>query len=354
MGAVTGFLGLGGGQNGTGVDGPQSANLANPVDQGQINQSYNQVQGSLAGQQALLQALQAQGGLGNQSQVYQQLQGVAGGAGPNPAQAQFQQNINQLAAQQAGALAGVKGLSPATAARMIAMQAGSAGQNAAAAAAANQAQQQLGALQAAGAMANQQAANQIGATNAFTEANLANQNQLLNSVAQTNNALVNNQSSMNTSNAALAGQMIGAQKGFIGGGLNAAGMAVSPKSAFSQAGGTFANGGMVEPKSAFGRHLMAKGGEVPALVSPGEVYVPPHVVQQYAQGDVDAGEMLKKGERIPGVAPVKGDSYANDVVPKNLAPGGVVIPRSATQTKNPERSAADFVAAVLAKKGVRK
>ena len=45
-----------------------------------------------------------------------------------------------------------------------------------------------------------------------------------------------------------------------------------------------------------------------------------------------------------------GNSYSNDKVPALLSEGEVVIPRSVMQSREPARSAADFVAKVLAKR----
>jgi hypothetical protein len=70
-------------------------------------------------------------------------QQATGMGGPNPAQAQFDQNINQIAQQQAGAIASQKGISPALAMKMIADQGANAQQNAAGQAATMQAQNQL-------------------------------------------------------------------------------------------------------------------------------------------------------------------------------------------------------------------
>lgn len=93
----------------------------------------------------------------------------------------------------------------------------------------------------------------------------------------------------------------------------------------------------------------ADGGKVPAMVSPGERYLPPKEVQAVKAGK----NPMHAGEKIPGEAKVKGakDSYANDVVPKTLEAGGLVLPRSVTQSKNPEWAAHAFVRAHMAKGG---
>lgn len=93
----------------------------------------------------------------------------------------------------------------------------------------------------------------------------------------------------------------------------------------------------------------AKGGKakkkIPAMVSPGETYLKPGQVKQVAKG----ANPLKVGERIPGKPKVPGNSYANDVVPKKLDAGGVVIPNSVMQSSDPAHNAYKFVQAVMAK-----
>ncbi len=105
-------------------------------------------------------------------------------------------------------------------------------------------------------------------------------------------------------------------------------------------------------------HMMAKGGSVqrfalggpvPALVSPGEKYLPPQAVEKVKQG----ANPLAMGQTIPGKPKVSGskNSYANDTVPATLEEGGIVLPRSVTQSKNPQWAAHKFVSAILAKQG---
>lgn len=93
----------------------------------------------------------------------------------------------------------------------------------------------------------------------------------------------------------------------------------------------------------------AEGGKVPALVSPGEVYLDRGAVEKVAKG----ADPIKSGEKIPGDAKVKGDknSYANDTVPKTLEEGGIILPRSVTQSKNPHWAAHKFVSQLMAKNG---
>lgn len=92
----------------------------------------------------------------------------------------------------------------------------------------------------------------------------------------------------------------------------------------------------------------ARGGKVPALVSPGEVYLSPDKAKAVAQGKADP---IKDGEKIPGKPKVGGakDSYANDTVPKTLEEGGIVLPRHVTQSKDPAAAAHKFVSAIMAR-----
>ena len=118
-----------------------------------------------------------------------------------------------------------------------------------------------------------------------------------------------------------------------------------------------ASGGKVMsgPKSNAGKMMMrmAQGGKVPALVSPGEKYLPPKAVEEVAKGKKEA---IKAGHTIPGKPKVGGakNSYANDTVKKTLDSGGIILPRSVTKAKDPKAAAHKFVQAILAKQGLRK
>lgn len=92
-----------------------------------------------------------------------------------------------------------------------------------------------------------------------------------------------------------------------------------------------AEGGDVHPpefqgphKSHIANYLMNKGGKVPALVSPGEVYLSPDQVEKVVKEDADP---LKIGQKFKGKAKVKGDSKKNDFIPADLEEGGVVVDR---------------------------
>lgn len=96
--------------------------------------------------------------------------------------------------------------------------------------------------------------------------------------------------------------------------------------------------------------MAAQGGKVPAMVSPGERYLPPSEVSAVKEGKKNP---MEAGEKIPGKPKVGGakNSYANDTVPKDLDEGGLVLPRSVTQSKHPHWAAMKFVQAHMAQGG---
>jgi hypothetical protein len=100
-----------------------------------------------------------------------------------------------------------------------------------------------------------------------------------------------------------------------------------------------------------GSNNFAKGGKVPALVSPGEKVIPKHEVAKVAQGKKDA---MEAGKTVPGKARVKGakNTEVNDTVPATLNEGDIVLPRSVTQSKNPHWAAHSFVSAIMKRKGL--
>jgi hypothetical protein len=93
----------------------------------------------------------------------------------------------------------------------------------------------------------------------------------------------------------------------------------------------------------------ARGGKVPALVSPGEIRIHAKDVKKVAAGK----KSPLSGEKLaPHVKPKIGgakNSYANDTIPKNLNEGDIILPRSVTQSKNPHWAAHKFVSAIMAK-----
>lgn len=235
--------------------------------------------------------------------------------------------------------------------RQAAQQGANIQQQAAGQGATMQANQSLGALNQLGGIAGQQAGQLAAATGANTGAQQNEQAQLLNSIAGVNSANVQNQASINQANAALqAGQnsMVGNVISGVAGGIGAALQK--------------AEGGMIHKYAAGGNvqsnHIvdyfneatpMAQGGKVPALLSPGEKYLPPQAVEAVKQG----ANPMEAGKTIPGKPKVSGakNSYANDTVKAELDEGGIVIPRSVTQSSKPDAKAEAFVRAVLAKQG---
>lgn len=320
---------------------------ARGADPQQLQTAYNQTQQSIADQAAFVNALQAQNGVGNQQNVFQQqqalagqLQNVANGQGPNPAQNMLNQATGQNVANQAALMAGQRGASANTGliARQAAQQGAATQQQAVGQAATMQSQQQLAALgqlqqqqaNMAG-LANQQVGQQQNAISNLGQQSLQQQSNLLG--LQTN---------ANSANAGVQAEVARGQMNLLGNITGSIGSAIG-----------LAEGGEVKsrPQSMTAKHIlgMAEGGKVPALVSPGEKYLDPNDVKK-----VEAGaNPMQVGEKIPGKPKVAGarNSYANDTVPKQLDEGGIVLPRSITQSKDPQKAAADFVAAVLAKKG---
>lgn len=105
-----------------------------------------------------------------------------------------------------------------------------------------------------------------------------------------------------------------------------------------------------EGGTAMGQSMKAaEGGRVPAMVSPGEKYLTPKDVKK-----VEAGaDPLAVGKTVPGKPKVGGakNDYANDTVKTTLEEGGIVLPRSVTQAKDPAGKAHAFVSALMAQKG---
>lgn len=90
---------------------------------------------------------------------------------------------------------------------------------------------------------------------------------------------------------------------------------------------------------------MAEGGQVDAMLSPGERYIPPKDVRKIKAG----AHPMSVGRTIPGKPKVGGatDNYDNDTVPAKLQEGGVVLPRSVTQSPDAAKKADIFVEAIF-------
>ncbi len=249
---------------------------------------------------------------------------------------------------------------------------------------AGQAQNQIGnqftGNQAAANQANAIANQQIAGTTANTAANQSAQQQALNAVAGLNSANVSQQGNVNQANAAITNAVIPGQQGLIGGLLNGAGAAIKT---FLAEGGEvqkFAEGGISseevapvavnQPASSFAQFLKGfQSNQAPAPAANNEVaQINPNAVpasSKLNEGAANFGSALTNlagaalaasgGKVIPKnekeKAKVKGDSYTNDTVPALLSAGEIVLPRTVTQSKNPVRNSADFVAKVIAKRG---
>lgn len=279
-------------------------------------------------QQAFAQAVGAQGGLQKQLDQYNQFGNIAAGQGPNPAQNMLNQATGQNVANQAALMASQRGAGANVGlmARNAAQQGSAIQQNAVGQAATMQAQQALAAQQAQANMANQMAAQQANAQGAYTNAALGQQSNVMGAAGQYNQQ----QAQMRQAQLQMQGNVLGGVAGAVGTGMMMA-----------------AEGGPVA-KSHVAQYF-ANGGSVPALVSPGEKYLSPSDVKRVEQG----ANPMNVGETIPGKPKVGGatNSYANDTVKKTLKEGGIVIPRSVTQAKNPDKAAEAFVNAILARKG---
>ena len=314
----------------------------------QAEEQYANAQKGLGYQEDFLKALQAQNGIQNQSNVYNQLAGVANGTGPNPALAQLNQQTSNNIASQAALMAGQRGAStnPALIARMAAQQGGNLQQQAVGQGATLQAQQALNALNQMGGIAGQQVANQGNATTGYSQAAQSEQAQILGAIANQNNA----QAGINKARQEAAAQMVGNVTGAAGA---VAGMAhggqveMAPRATADNAAGPRSHAAKFL-KEMFSQDSikMADGGMVPVKLSPGEIYLPPETAQAAAEGKADP---IKEGKKVPGKAKVKGDSLKNDTYNTSLEEGGIVIPRSVVNSKDPHKAAAEFVAAHLSK-----
>lgn len=220
---------------------------------------------------------------GQQQQLAQTLQQQIQGGGPNLAQTQLQSATQQANQQAAGLIGAQRGMSPALAARQILNQQAANTQGAANQSAQLQQQQQLAAQgQLAGVLAQQ---GQLENQQVGTLGQLSNQQNQLNLQAQT----ANQQAANNAFNP------LGALSG-LGQGA-------------TSLGGTLSN-------VAGGAAGYSEGGQVDAMVSPGERIFKPG--ENYDDG----------GMVVPGDPRVPGDSPTNDTVPASLPVGSVVVPRT--------------------------
>lgn len=362
IGAIGGFISslMSGGS-------PQMPNITDPVTGAQITDAIGRVVASQDQLKGFADALQGANGVQNQSAVFNQLQAVTQGKGPNPAAAMLAESTGKNVANQAAMAAGQRGASANVGLmeRENAQQGAATQQQAAGQGATLQATQSLNALNSSGQIAGQQVGETQNALSATNQAATTNQSNLLNAQTAYNNQLTGAQGNVNSSNTSLATAAMPGQNEALKGAVGAVGTAKTALGALGGNGTTGPNngnngnpvnssgqpvsqnlslpvneaeGGLIH-KPIEGPHVshlanyltMSKGGKVPAMVSPGEIYLSPEQAHRVVHDDADP---LKIGEKIGGKAKVKGDSLKNDTVPKTLEQGGVVIKRS--HTKNPE------------------
>lgn len=317
----------------------------------QAQQLYKQQQQQLAQQQAFTQALQAQSpqAIAAQQQILGQLTQQAQGMGPSVVSRQLASATGENIAQTGALMGAQRGASadPGAMAQRAAQMGAKTQQQAAGQAAALRAQEQLQAQQAATGLAGQQIGQISGAQQAGMAGTAAAQQNILDAIAKRNQTQMELEKMKGEKQAGMLGGLAGVAGTVMGGPLGGA----IAKTAM----GGKAEGGLVEKPYAVGGYVdqlkMAQGGVVPAMVSPGERYLPPNEVEKVKEGKK---EPLKAGEKIPGKAKVAGDSYANDTVKKNLKEGGIVIPKSVLESPNPEAQAQKFVQAVLAKQALKR
>jgi hypothetical protein len=356
------------------------------------------------GQGATLQAQQALAGLSGAAAQQQAI----GATNSNVANIAAQ----QIAAQQAGTTAQQQAASNLVAqqqaqqqalaqqaqAQVAAQQSGLAAQQQAASGITSQQQAQQ---QALAQQANTLAGQQVSQTNANTQAQLQQQQAQQQAAQAMNSNQVNMQSNINSANAGLAGETIKGQKDITGGLLSGAGQAL-----FGATGGKvhkFADGGIqapmapaapvvpsapvAGPQSSFGKFISGfndynnnqddqdklktgmsdfASGAINKMKSASQS--PSSSSMQTAGPDMSSiaamtaakGGMAKKhdytsGGHVKATKPKEkaikgGNSYDNDKIPAYLSENEIVLPRSVTQSKDPVRASADFVAKVLAKR----
>lgn len=378
---------------------PQVTNsIQNPYSAASIQ--AQQVQQQNAINQAYQTSAQAaaQNGFQNQSQVYNQqqalanqLQGVANGTGPNPALQQLQNTTGQNVQTQAALMAGQRGAgsNAGLLARQIGQQGASTQQQAVGQGAALAAQQQLAGMNALqqqqqmlGNTAGQQVNQQLGANQAYNQATLGQQALQTQGLLGAQGQAVGLQENLNNVSGGIAQQTGQAQQDIFGGALGSIGPAATFFSNPATTTGNAANGagkfqgGMIKqhydqggvvnpmsPQSFIGQYFVGDTENInpqsAGIVKPADSGKLKKGTGDFMKSAVSLGSTLaagaSRGGVIPGKGPVvAGDNPKNDIVPAMLSPKEIVIPRSITMGKNAPEKARDFVAAVLAKNGMRK
>lgn len=242
---------------------PTAATLTPGTSAPQLQGAYNQAQDALVAQQGISSALTPGVGAGvnQQANLANIYSSQIAGKGPNPAQAQLNQNTGVNIAQQAALQAGQRGAgaSAGAIAENAARQGAATQQQAIGQGATLGAQQQLAAEQNLQNLSGQQVQQGQGAVQGLNNATQNEQNILQGANTAYNNAQVGMQSNINNVNASVASgnqQTAGNIIGGIGQGLS---------SAAGFVGSLFAEGGMVR---------MDKGGNV--LDASARAHIAPH------------------------------------------------------------------------------
>lgn len=325
--------------------------IGNPGQMAAQNQNaYEQTGNALNSQRAMVGQMQSASPeiFAQQQGLANQLQQQSMGQGPNPALQQLQNTTGQNIAGQNALMAGQRGAGAN--AGLMARQAGQIGgniqQQAAGQGALMAAQQQLSAQQQLAAQQSQIAQQQIGSNQNYGSQAANFQGMLQNQIGNLNNNMVGAGGNVNSTNQAMSNTNAIGQQHLIGGIAGGVGSALSAGIGAMGAGNSNPTGyGTNDTSMAAGGH--AHGGMI-----------------GYAQGGAVANKGPKSelgkycmnmqvGGSVPGQAKTAGDNLKNDTVPAMLSPGEVVIPRSVMNGKNPAQDSAKFVAAILAKKGMR-
>ena len=142
------------------------------------------------------------------------------------------------------------------------------------------------------------------------------------------------------------GQSATGMGGMAGGAADAAGSTAGAEAATAGSAAATAEGSdsLLELAAAHGAKVPKSTKKVPAMISPGERFIPPHLVEAVRKGRLPAS---KAAAKVPGKPKVQGDSEQNDTVPAALAPGGVVIPRSKADN---DADAREFLQAIAKEK----
>lgn len=266
-------------------------------------------------------------------------QQAMGTGGPNPAQMQYNENINNLAQQQAGAISSQKGINPALAARMISQQGGAAMQNAAGNAATQQAQNQLNTQGLYGNQLGTMAGQALNSQGQFLGAQTGGQN-INAGVTNANSANVNKTTQGIMQGAGQAAMMMSDEN--VKTGIHPGGGEIrSFLDSVSPQGYQYK-----DPSMGQGEHVsvMAQDLEKTPIGQSMVVDTPQGKAVDYgkgfgamlaAQADINARlerlegpKKMAGGGMVPGQAEVAGDSPQNDTQMIAASPGEVVIPRS--------------------------